>query len=192
MKPPQNTKQVRAFFGLVGYYCRFIKNFARIANPLKVLISHDAKFALTSGHHAAFNTLKSALIEAPILHYPDHSKCYILYTDASDEACGAQMSQEYNGQELPVAFPSLTFTDTQWKLATTEQEACGIYYAATKWNYHLQGSDMIVCNDHKPLHKFLNGKNANNKVNRWSLEWISGAHKTADCLSQMVDGGTFQ
>ena len=48
-------------------------------------------------------------------------------------------------------------------------------------------------NDHKPLAWFLNGKNANNKVNRWSLElatynitfeWISGAkNKAADCLS---------
>ena len=26
--------------------------------------------------------LKSALLEAPILHYPDPSKCYIVYTDA--------------------------------------------------------------------------------------------------------------
>ena len=52
------------------------------------------------------------------------------------------------------------------------------------------------CNDHKPLQKFLSGKNAKKKVNRWSLElatynitfeWISGAHnKAADCLSQLV------
>ena len=40
----------------------------------------------------------------------------------------------------------------------------------TKWNYYLQGTDIIVRNDHKPLAKFLNGKNANNKVNRWGLE----------------------
>ena len=53
-----------------------------------------------------------------------------------------------------------------------------------------------VWNDHKPLARFLNGKNTNNKVNRWSLElatynisfeWISGAmNKAADCLSRLV------
>ena len=74
-----------------------------------------------------------------------------------------------------------------------EQEAYFIYYAVTKWNYYLQGSDIVVHNDHKPLQKFLNGKNANKKLNRWFLdlvtysitfEWISGAHnKAADCLS---------
>ena len=52
-------------------------------------------------------------------------------------------------------------------------------------------------NNHKQLQKFLNGKNVNNKINRWSLElttynityeWISGAcNKAADSLSQLVD-----
>ena len=67
----------------------------------------------------------------------------------------------------------------------------------TKWNYYLKGADIIVRNDHKPLAKFLNGKNANNKVNRLGLklatynitfEWISGAkNKAADCLSRLVE-----
>ena len=39
-----------------------------------------------------------------------------------------------------------------------EQEAYGVYYAMIKWHYYLDGSDIIVHNDHKPLQKFLNGK----------------------------------
>ena len=67
----------------------------------------------------------------------------------------------------------------------------------TKWNYYLQGAEVIIQNDHKPLARFLNGKNANNKVNRWGLElatynitfkWILGAqNKAADCLSRLVE-----
>ena len=70
-----------------------------------------------------------------------------------------------------------------------------MYYAITKWNYYLQGAD-IIRNNHKPLVKFLNRKNANNKINRWgwelatyniTFEWISGAqNKAADCLSRLV------
>ena len=116
--------------------------------------------------------------------------------DASDDACRAQVCQEHNGTEFPVAFLSHAFTETQQKWSTTEQEAYGVYYAITKWNYYLQGADIIVRNDHKPLAHFFNGKNANNKVNRWSLElatynisfeWFSGArNKAADCLSRLV------
>ena len=121
---------------------------------------------------------------------------FIVYTDASDDACGAQLLQEHNSTEFPVAFLSHAFTETQQKWTTTEQEAYGIYYTITKWNYYLQGADIIVRNDYKPLAHFLNGKNTNNKVNRWSLElttynisfeWISGArNKAADCLSRLV------
>ena len=58
----------------------------------------------------------------------------------------------------------------QRKWSTIEQEAYGVYYAITKWNYYLPGADIIVQNGHKPLNKFLNGKNASNKVSRWGLE----------------------
>ena len=34
MGPPMTPKQVRAFLGLVGYYRKFIKGFAKIAKPL--------------------------------------------------------------------------------------------------------------------------------------------------------------
>ena len=56
--------------------------------------------------------------------------------------------------------------DTQRKWSTTEQEAYRVYYAVTKLTYYLQGAEDIVHNDHKPLAQFLNGNNANNKVNR--------------------------
>ena len=108
-----------------------------------------------------------------------------------------QLSQEQDGTEFPNAFLSHTFLETQRKWSTTEQEAYGVYYAITEWNYYLQGVDNIVRNNHKPLTKFLNDKNANKKINRWGLElatynitfeWISGAkNKAADCLSFLVE-----
>ena len=117
--------------------------------------------------------------------------------DECDDACRAQLSQKHDGMEFPIVFLLCTFTETQRKWSTTQQEACGVYYAVTKWNFYPQCVDIIVRNDHKPLAKFLNGKNANNKINRWGLElatynitfeWISGAkNKAADCLLRLVE-----
>ena len=196
MNPPTTPKQVRAFLGLVGYYRKFIKGFTKIAKPLTLLTRQQVKFNWTPEHQAAFIHLKDAIVQAPILHYPNPNKTYIIYTEASDDTCGAQFSQEPNGTEFPVAFLSHTFTETECKWSTTKQEAFGVYYAITKWKYYLQGANIIVQNDHKLLAQFLNGKNTNNKVNRWSLElatysitieWISGAKdNTEDCLSRLV------
>ena len=176
---------------------KIYKGFCQNSKTINIDYMPKVKFDWTPLHHTAFLSLKEAIIQAPILHYPDPNKKYIIYTDASDDACGAQLLQEHNGMEFPIAFFSHTFTETQRKWSTTKQEAYGVYYAITKWNYYLQGMDIIVKNDHKPLTKFLNGKNANNNVNRWSLElatynitskWISGAkNKVADCLSWLVE-----
>ena len=89
------------------------QEFGWIAKHFTSFTCHDMKFDWKSGHHVAFYTLKSALIEASILHYPSPSECYIVYTDASYDACGAQLSQKNNGQGLPVAFLTYTFTDSQ-------------------------------------------------------------------------------
>ena len=110
--------------------------------------------------------------------------------------CESQLSQEHDVKEFPVAFLFHTFTDPQWKWSTTEWEVFGVYYTVRKWNYYLQGSDIVLHNDHKLLQKLLNDKNANNKVNRWLLElatnitfeWISGLHNmSVDYLSWLVD-----
>ena len=43
-----------------------------------------------------------------------------------------QPQQEHDGMEFSIAFLLQTFTETQWKWSTTEQEAYDIYYAITK------------------------------------------------------------
>ena len=109
-------------------------------------------------HHIAFLNLKEAILEAPTLHYPDLNKKYIVYTDTSDDACRVQLSQEHDGTKFPIAFLSHTFMETQCKWSTTEHEAYGVYYTITKWIYYLQGADITVRNNHKPIARFLNGK----------------------------------
>ena len=163
-----------------------------MAKPLTLLTHQKAKFEWTPVHHTAFLTLKDSVTQAPMLCCPDQTKQYIVYTDVSDNACGAQLSQEHDGMEFPIAFLLHTFTDIQRKWSTTEQEAYGMYYTVTKWNYYLQGAEVIVHNDHKPLARFFSRKDANNKVNRLGLElatynitfeWILGAqNKAADSL----------
>ena len=108
-------KQVCAFLGLVGYYRKFIKFFAKIAKTLTLLTCQQVKFHLTPSHHDPYLKLKESIIHTPILQYPDCNKRYIVYTKASEDACGAQLCQEHDGTEFPIAFPLHTFSETQRK-----------------------------------------------------------------------------
>ena len=143
---------------MVKYYRKFIKGLAKIAKPLTLLTRQQVKFEWTPVHHTTFLHLKEAIFQAPILHYPNPDKNYIVYTNGLDDACRTQLSQEHDGMEFPIAFLSDTFTETQRKWSTTEQEVYGIYHAITKWNYYLQGADIIAKNDQKSLAWFLSGQ----------------------------------
>ena len=82
MQPPTTPKHIPTFLGLVRYYRQFIKGFTKIAKSLILLTQQQVKFEWTSVHHTAFLHLKEAIAQAPILHYPDPDKKYIVYTDA--------------------------------------------------------------------------------------------------------------
>ena len=125
MQPPTTPKQVRTFLGLVGYYRKFIKGFAKIAKPLTLLTRQQVKFEWTPEHHTPFLHLKEAIVQAPILHYPNPDKRYIVYTNASDDACRAQLSQEHDGMEFP---HSISITHFHWNPTKVEY-----YYTGGLW-----------------------------------------------------------
>jgi len=106
---PHNVKTVRSFLGLANYYCRFVKDFAKIAAPLNQLLRKDHKFVWTAQCEEAFQALKAALISAPILAFPDFSEIFHLYVDASNEGIGATLGQIQNGKEVAIAYAGRDF-----------------------------------------------------------------------------------
>src|SRR6266536_3593523 len=93
-QPPQNKRQLRGFLGLSQYYRNFIKWFSTIARPLFKLLKKNIPFEWTVSQQTAFDILKRKLMEEPILVYPDFTKMFKLYTDASNVGLRAVLMQE--------------------------------------------------------------------------------------------------
>ena len=74
---------MRQFLGLRSYYRRFILQFAHIAAPLHQLLESGQPFEWPPAAENAFQQLKRALVEAPVLGYPRPEGKLILDTDAS-------------------------------------------------------------------------------------------------------------
>ena len=81
---PDCLKSTRQFLEFVGYYRRFIKEFAERAAPLVALTGKDVPVLWTSDCMDSFNNLRQALICAPILAFPTETDVYVLATDASN------------------------------------------------------------------------------------------------------------
>ena len=116
---PTSVRDVRAFLGLVGYYRRFIKDFAEIAKPLTELTRKDVSFNWELNQEEAFQVLRNSLCQEPVLKYLDFTKSFILSTDASAYAIGAVLSQMYNSQEHPVAYASRQLNKAERNYSTT-------------------------------------------------------------------------
>ena len=98
--PPDTYTKVKSFVGLVGHYRHFIKGFSNIAAPLYDLTSGENKdkksehLDLTQEARAAFDRLKAACLQAPILAFPDFGKSFLLEMDVSGKDLGAVLSQK--------------------------------------------------------------------------------------------------
>ena len=120
---PTTTKEIKRFLGLIGYYRRFIANFARITSPLTKCLKKGAKINLRDPDYIqAFNHCKELLTNSPILAYPDFSKQFKLTTDASNVAIGAVLSQS----NKPIAFYSRTLNSAEKNYSTIEKELLAI------------------------------------------------------------------
>ena len=79
----KDTKEIKQFLGLTGYYRKFVPRFADISRPLTTLMKKDRKFKWTPAGQKSFELLKETLCGEPVLKYADTSKPYTPYTDAS-------------------------------------------------------------------------------------------------------------
>ncbi len=114
---PQNIEKVRYFLGLCGYYRPFIRGFARIVSPLTQLLRKEVPFHWNAPQDKSFNDLKSALINAPALAFPDYSVPFSLYTNASALGLGAVLMQpDTRGKNHSIAYASRTLNQAEAKL----------------------------------------------------------------------------
>jgi hypothetical protein len=101
---PKNLKQTRSYIGLCSFYRRFIPNFSKICQPLTKLTCKDTTFIWSEECQESFELLKQALLHSPIVAFPDYTKNFILYTDASGKSLSGILHQTQEGKERVIAY----------------------------------------------------------------------------------------
>ena len=137
--PPDTYTKVKSFVDLVGHYRCFIKGFAKIAAPLYDLTSGENKdkksehVNLSPEAREAFEHLKAACLQAPILAFPDFNKPFLLETDASGRGLRAILSQKQaDGQYHPIAYASRVMNETEQRYHSNKQEFLALKWAITE------------------------------------------------------------
>ena len=211
--PPDTYTKVKSFVGLVGlvgHYRHFIKGFANIASPLYDLTSGENKdkksehLDLPQEAREAFDCLKAACLQAPILAFPDFDKPFLLEMDASGKGLGAVLSQKQSdGQYHPIAYASCIMNEMEQRYHSNKQEFLALKWAVTEQfheylsPYRKNRNEFVVRTDNNPLTYIFSSANLDAAGQRWvaqlasynfALEYQKGKDNTvANFLSCLDD-----
>lgn len=193
---PTSSRDVQQFLGLASYYRRFVRDFATIAKPLHRLTERTADFCWTPQCQDAFEELRSRLVSAPVLAFPDYSREFILDTDASDTGIGAVLSQmQSDGTERVIAYASRVLTKAERRYCVTRRELLAAVTFVNHFRPYLLGKRFTLRTDHGSLTWLRNFREPEGQLARW-LERLEEydfdvvhrkgkRHGNADALSRL-------
>ncbi len=160
IKLPTGVKQLRHFLGMVQYYRDIWARWSDLLAPLTSLVGECGQTKTTKAkgtkkvpwhwdevHQRAFDHVKATIAKDVVLAYPDYSKVFEIYTDASSKQLGAVITQE----NRPIAFFSRKLSNTQRKYSVTKIELLAIAKTLKKFKGMLWGQNIKVFTDHSNL-----------------------------------------
>ena len=144
---PSDKSDLSRFFGMVNYLGQFIPNLSTMSSPLRNLLRKDVQWQWSQSQNDAFQKIKSALAQSPVLQFINVHKPVTIQCDASSCGIGACLMQDGH----PIAFASRSLTAAEQNYATIEKELLSIVYACEKFNHFVYGKTVEIHSDHKPL-----------------------------------------
>jgi hypothetical protein len=84
---PRNKKDVQCFIGKINFLRCFVSIFAEILKPITNMLKKYVDIKWSLEEKSSFQTIKQALVKAPILDTPNYTKDFFIFSFASDECC---------------------------------------------------------------------------------------------------------
>jgi hypothetical protein len=169
---PQTVKQVQSFLGFANFLRRFVPNYSTLARPLHNRTHKEVPWGWGPVEQKAFDAIKEAICQQPVLAHPNPDLPYFLETDASGAAMGAVLSQrQEDGRLHPIAYMSQSFTGAEHNYDTHDKELLAIIKALEFWRIFLEGTKepITVFTDHRNLEYWQELRTFNRRHARWHL-----------------------
>ncbi|XP_010424453.1 PREDICTED: uncharacterized protein LOC104709562 [Camelina sativa] len=144
---PRNVSEIRSFRGLAGYYRRFVKGFASMAQPLTRLTGKNEPYVWTAECEQSFLKLKDMLTSTLVLALSEPDEPYVVYTDASGQGLGCVLMQ--SGRVI--AYASRQLRKYEANYPTHDLEMAVVVFSLKIWRTYLYGGKVQIYMDHKSL-----------------------------------------
>lgn len=197
-RKPENANEVRSFLGLANYLNRFLPDLATMDEPLRQLTKKGATFKWSAQHDAAFEQIKSNMMQPSALGFFRIGDRTLVMSDASPTGLGAILIQvDTKGEHRIISYASKALSDTEKRYCQTEKEALALVWSVEKFYIYLYGNQFELLTDCKALvYLFTPRSRPCARIERWVLRLqgfdynvthIPGETNFADVLSRLAD-----
>jgi len=176
MDIPRNARETRRFHQTANFYREFVPNFAEHARPMTRMMAKNSKVPFVwkdtgfGDPQKGFDVIKAALASHPIIALPDLTRKFTLYTDASDYAIGAVLTQLSDDEkEHVIGYFSRSLNKAELNYSVSEKEALAVHVFVRKLHHYLAaGGPHLIVTDHRAVLNMSKGPLKNPRMIRWA------------------------
>ena len=147
---PSMVKGGRSFVGMVNLLSMFCPELHKLLKPIYDLIRKGRPF-IWGNEQDYFDEIKCRLIKPQVLHMPNKTGRFHLYSDASKFATGSTLYQIQNGKPKVIAYVSKQLPEAAGSYPITELELCDLAINIASFSHVLKRVDFDAIVDHLAL-----------------------------------------
>ena len=158
LQPPTMVKGCRSFAGMVNFLSMFCPELQKLLKPIYNLNRKGRPFIWGKEQEDSFEEIKHRLIRPPVLHMPNKTGRFHLYSDTSKFATGRALYQIQNRKPKLIAYASKRLPEAAKSYFITELELCGLAINIASFSHLLKRVDFDAIVDHLALMHIIKSK----------------------------------
>ena len=158
LQPPTTVKGYRSFAGMVNIFSMFCPELQKLLKPINDLTRKGRPFIWGKEQQDSFEQIKHRLVKPLVLHMPNKTGRFHLYSNTSKFATGSALYQIQNGKPKLIAYASKRLLKAAKSYSITELELCGFAINIASFSHLLKRVDFDAIIDHLALTYIIKSK----------------------------------
>ena len=158
LQPPKTPKGCRSFAGVVNFLSMFCPELQKLLKPIYDLTRKGRPFHWGKDQQDSFIEIKCRLVKPPILHMPNKSGRFHLYSDTSKYVTSSTLYQIQGGKAKLITYTRKRLPEAARNYSITELELCGLAINIASFAHLLKRVDFDAIVDHLALTHIIKSK----------------------------------
>ena len=158
LQPPKIPKGCRSFAGVVNFLRMFCPELQKLLKPIYYLTRKGRPFHWGKEQQDSFVEMKCRLVKPPVLHMPNKTGRFHLYSDMSKYAAGSTLYQIQGVKPKLITYVSKRLPEAARNYSITELELCGLAINIASFAHLLKRVDFDAIVGHLALTHIIKSK----------------------------------